>query len=117
MCSKNQEVGHLIRPIHNKSLFDSENFSSFAKFAFQNKRPDDNIRTTLILSKNIQLFYAIPIPVNILKFTADRSSVHFVLVVKLNQLTFSRQWRIFIFHLDGVDHLSVNFPAREGLGF
>ena len=34
MCSKNQEVGHLIRPIHNKSLFDSENFSSFAKFAF-----------------------------------------------------------------------------------
>ena len=28
-----------IRPIHNKSLFDSENFSSFAKFAFQNKRP------------------------------------------------------------------------------
>ena len=23
-----------IRPIHNKSLFDSENFSSFAKFAF-----------------------------------------------------------------------------------
>ena len=55
MCSKNQEVGHLIRPIHNKSLFDSENFSSFAKFAFQNKRPDDNIRTTLILSKNIQL--------------------------------------------------------------
>ena len=54
MCSKNPEVGHLIRPIHNKSLFDSENFSSFAKFAFQNKRPDDNIRTTLILSKNIQ---------------------------------------------------------------
>ena len=45
----------LIRAIHNKSLFDSENFSSFAKFAFQNKRPDDNIRTTLILSKNIQL--------------------------------------------------------------
>ena len=39
MCSKNPEVGHLIRPIHNKSLFDSENFSSFAKFAFQNKRP------------------------------------------------------------------------------
>ena len=28
-----------IRSIHNKSLFDSENFSSFAKFAFQNKRP------------------------------------------------------------------------------
>lgn len=28
----------LIRAIHNKSLFDSENFSSFAKFAFQNKR-------------------------------------------------------------------------------
>ncbi len=44
-----------IRPIHNKRLFDSENFSSFAKFAFQNKRPDGNIRTTLILSKNIQL--------------------------------------------------------------
>ncbi len=62
-------------------------------------------------------FYAIPIPVNILKFTAARSSVHFVLVVKLNQLTFSRQWRIFIFHLDGVDHLSVDFPAREGLVF
>ena len=39
MYSKNQEVGYLIRPIHNKSLFDSENFSSFAKFAFQNKRP------------------------------------------------------------------------------
>ena len=45
----------LIRAIHNKRLFDSENFSSFAKFAFQNKRPDGNIRTTLILSKNIQL--------------------------------------------------------------
>ena len=39
MCSQNQKVGHLIRRIHNKSLFDSENFSSFAKFAFQNKRP------------------------------------------------------------------------------
>ena len=39
MCSKNQEVGYLVRPIHNKSLFDSENFSRFAKFAFQNKRP------------------------------------------------------------------------------
>ena len=35
MCSKNQEVGYLIRPIHNKRLFDSENFSSFAKFAFR----------------------------------------------------------------------------------
>ena len=34
MYSKNQEVGYLIRPIHNKSLFDSENFSSFAKFVF-----------------------------------------------------------------------------------
>ena len=34
MCSKNQKVGHLIRPIHNKSLFDSEIFSSFAKFVF-----------------------------------------------------------------------------------
>ena len=39
MCSKNQEAGSLIRPIHNKSLFDSDSFSSFAKFAFQNKRP------------------------------------------------------------------------------
>ena len=29
----------LIRAIHNKSFFDSENFSSLAKFAFQNKRP------------------------------------------------------------------------------
>ena len=29
----------LIRAIHNKRLFDSENFSVFAKFAFQNKRP------------------------------------------------------------------------------
>lgn len=29
----------LIRAIHNKRLFDSENFSSFAKFAFQNKQP------------------------------------------------------------------------------
>ena len=89
----------LIRAIHNKRLLDSENFSSFAKFAFQNKRPNGNIRTTsILLINNIQV-------------------VHFVLVVKLNQLTFSRQWRIFIFHLDGVDHLSVDFPAREGLGF
>ena len=39
MCSQNQKVGHLICLIHNKRLFDSENFSSFAKFAFQNKRP------------------------------------------------------------------------------
>ena len=39
MCSKNQEVGYLVRPIHNKSLFDLENFSSFVKFAFQDKRP------------------------------------------------------------------------------
>ena len=39
MCSQNQKVGHLICAIHNKRLFDSENFSSFAKFAFQNKRP------------------------------------------------------------------------------
>lgn len=29
----------LIRAIHNKRLFDSEIFSSFAKFAFQNKQP------------------------------------------------------------------------------
>lgn len=43
MCSKNQEVGYLIRPIHNKRLFDSENFSSFAKFAF---------RTNDLYSKN-----------------------------------------------------------------
>ena len=39
MCSQNQKVGHLICLIHNKRLFDSENFSSFAKFAFQNKQP------------------------------------------------------------------------------
>ena len=58
MCSKNQKVGHLIRPIHNKSLFDSENFSSLAKFAFQSKRPDDNIRTTsILLINNIQVFH------------------------------------------------------------
>ena len=58
MCSKNQEVGYLIRPIHNKRLFDSENFSSFAKFAFQNKRPNGNIRTTSILSiNNIKVFH------------------------------------------------------------
>ena len=39
MCSKNQEVGYLIRPIHNKSLFDSENFSTFAKFVFSEQTP------------------------------------------------------------------------------
>ena len=39
MCSQNQKVGHLICLIHNKRLFDSEIFSSSAKFAFQNKRP------------------------------------------------------------------------------
>lgn len=65
MCSKNQKVGHLIRPIHNKSLFDSENFSTFAKFVFseqttftqKNKTEQDlyKERTCSVFYRDIQI--------------------------------------------------------------
>lgn len=58
----------LIRAIHNKRLFDSENFSSFAKFAFQNKRPllKKTKRSKIFARKELAPFFCRDIKCNVI---------------------------------------------------
>ena len=78
MCSKNQEVDPLFAQFITKDFLIQRIFRVLRNSLF---RTNDLTATfeQHQSCRRIFNFYAIPIPVSILKFAADRSSVRFVL--------------------------------------